>query len=86
MKKIGKLLPAFAFLIGALLFHCVTAQAYIDPAASSYIIQIVAGVVISCGVVVSIFFKKISLFFKRKKMERLEKKLTRQGENKEKEQ
>ena len=41
-----------------------TAFAYIDPAATSYIVQIVAGVVIACGVTVGVFWKKIRVFFK----------------------
>jgi len=57
-----------------------TAFAYIDPAATSYIVQIVAGVVIACGVAVGIFWKKIKMFFRNQKMKRLEKKLTKKAE------
>ena len=46
----------------------------------SYIIQIVSGVFIACGVAVGVFWKKISLFFRKLRMKALEKKLTRQGE------
>ena len=57
-----------------------TALAYIDPAATSYIVQIVAGVVIAGGVAVGIFWKKIKLFFRNAKMKRLEKSLTKKAE------
>lgn len=57
-----------------------TAFAYLDPATTSYIIQIVSGVFIACGVAVGVFWKKISLFFRKLRMKALEKKLTRQGE------
>lgn len=56
---------------------------YIDPATTSYIVQIIAGVVISVGLVLSIFWKKIKLFFRDKKIARMEKKLTEKGEKNE---
>ena len=40
---------------------------YIDPSATSYIIQIVAGVIITCGVVVGAFWGKIKASFQKKK-------------------
>lgn len=44
-----------------------TAFAYIDPSATSYLIQIVAGVVITAGTTVGIFVKKIKMSFGRRK-------------------
>jgi len=55
---------------------------YIDPATSAYIVQIVAGVVISCGVVLGIFRTRISMAFKKRKIARLEKKITREAAQK----
>lgn len=52
---------------------------YIDPAATSYIVQVVAGVVISLGVVFGIFWKKIKLFFQKKKIEATERQLRAQA-------
>ena len=43
--------------------------AYIDPATTSYIIQIVIGVVIALGTVMGIFWSKIKRLFKRNKDE-----------------
>jgi hypothetical protein len=53
---------------------------YIDPAATSYIIQIIAGIVISLSVTVGIFWKRIRLFLRNKQIERTEKQLTDQAE------
>ena len=44
-----------------------TAYAYIDPATTSYIIQICAGVFIALGTVCGIYWKKIKSFFSKKK-------------------
>ncbi len=44
----------------------IPAHAYIDPAATSYIIQIVAGIVIALGAVIGIFWSKIKRLFKKK--------------------
>lgn len=41
--------------------------AYIDPATTSYIIQIAAGVVIALGTVIGIFWNKITRVFRKKK-------------------
>ena len=57
-----------------------SALAYIDPAATSYLIQIVAGLFITAGVVFGIFWKKIRLFFRGLRLKMLERKLTQQAE------
>ena len=69
-----------AYLLLTTIMLSSTALAYIDPAATSYIVQIVAGVVIAGGVAVGIFWKKIKLFFRNAKMKRLEKSLTKKAE------
>lgn len=56
---------------------------YIDPSVTSYIIQIIAGLVITCGVVVGAFWGKIKAAIQKKKIERMEKKLIKQQEQKE---
>lgn len=45
------------------------AAMYIDPATTSYIIQIAAGVLIAAGTVVGIFWSKIKRVFKKKDKE-----------------
>ena len=81
MKRFIRNSGVFAvyFVLATLMFSS-TAHAYIDPAATSYIIQIVAGVVIAGGVTVGVFWKKIKLFFRNAKMKRLEKSLTKKAE------
>lgn len=57
---------------------------YIDPSATSYIIQIIAGVVITCGVVAGAFWGKIKATIQKKKIERMEKQLMKEQEKKQK--
>ncbi len=59
-----------------------TAWAYIDPGTTSYMIQIIAGVVITIGVSIGVFWKRIRLFFRNMKLKMLERKLQRQGDKK----
>ena len=72
------------FLLGFTLLFEMTSYAYIDPATTSYLIQIVAGVVIAAGATVGIFWKKIKLSFRRKRMEHLEQSLKKKAEADEK--
>lgn len=51
---------------------------YIDPSATSYIIQIIAGIVITCGVFVGAFWGKIKAAFQKKKIERMETQLRKE--------
>ncbi|MBR5370832.1 MAG: hypothetical protein IK130_01320 [Oscillospiraceae bacterium] len=44
-------------------------SAYIDPATTTYIIQIVVGAVVAVGAVVGIFWSKIKRLFKKSKPE-----------------
>lgn len=43
-----------------------TCYAYIDPATTSYVIQIAAGVVIALGTAIGIYWNKIKRVFKKK--------------------
>lgn len=56
---------------------------YLNPSLGSMLIQIVGAVVVSAGVVVGIFWKKIRAFFETRKLERMEKKLRAQAEKNE---
>lgn len=53
------------------MFNVINSQAamYIDPATTSYIIQIAAGVLIAAGTVIGIFWSKIRRVFKKKDAE-----------------
>ena len=62
MKKIFAFL--YFFILSCFLFS-VTAQAYIDPSAMTYIIQLVAGVAIAAGAAFGFYFRRIKRFFTR---------------------
>lgn len=83
MRKIKYLLTSVCAMT-LLLAIASPAYAYIDPATTSYVIQIITGVVIACGAAVGIFWKKIRLFFRDKKMKSMEKKIAADAERKHK--
>ena len=53
----------FSFWISV--FFTRTAHAYIDPATTSYIFQIVAGLFIAFGAAIVVFWKKIKIWFQK---------------------
>ena len=59
MKKVfyGLLVASYAAFASMLLFG-VNAKAYIDPSVTTYLIQVVAGVVIAVGAAVGIYFRR----------------------------
>jgi len=62
MKKLAQF--AYFFLCGLMLFS-VTAMAYIDPSAMTYMIQLIAGVAIAAGAGASFYLRKLKRrFFK----------------------
>ena len=50
-------LVVFSSVVGMLLFG-VTASAYIDPSVMTYMIQIIAGVVIAVGAIVGVYWRR----------------------------
>lgn len=58
---IKRLVPLF--LLAAFFFFSRPVQAYIDPATTSYLIQIVSALVITLGVSFGLFFNRIRIFF-----------------------
>ncbi len=63
MKKEKRPFASYSFLATCLAaMFMMNAQAYLDPAAASYLVQIVSGVVIACGVTVGIFGKRFACF------------------------
>lgn len=69
MKKRIAFTAYFALCFAMML--CVDALAYIDPATTSYLLQIIAGVFIACGATVAVFWRRITFYFKKKKAERV---------------
>lgn len=61
------------FFLSLILFVCtllataVSAAAYLDPSAMTYVIQAIAGVVIAGGAAIVIYWRKIKLFLSKKK-------------------
>ncbi len=60
-----KVLSFLYFFVCASLLFSVTALAYIDPSAMTYIIQIIAGVAIAAGAAFSFYFRKFRRKFSR---------------------
>ena len=67
----------FAFFIGAC--FTVPVYAYIDPATTAMITQIVAGIVISLGVAFGVFRRKVFLFFQNLSVKRTQHKIEKQN-------
>lgn len=66
MKKLMNLAVFTLFFgLGAVLFS-LTANAYIDPSAMTYIVQILVGIVIAGGAAFAFYFKRISRWFQKK--------------------
>ena len=60
MKRIfGKLYFGAALMA----LYCVTAFAYLDPGTVTYVVSMIAGLVIAGGAALAIFRRKIKLFF-----------------------
>ena len=67
MKRHLKMIPAAGFYsVCFAVLMAAHASAYIDPATTSYIIQIVVGVVIACGTTFGIIFNKMRRKLKKK--------------------
>ncbi len=60
-----KVLSFLYFFICASLLFSVTALAYIDPSAMTYVIQIIAGVAIAAGAAFGFYFRKLKRKFSR---------------------
>jgi len=75
----GKIGAFMYFFTGVSLLLTTTASAYIDPATTAMLTQIVAGVFITLGVVFGVFRRKIVLFFKNISVNRTKRKIERQS-------
>ena len=53
----------------------VTAYAYVDPATTAMLTQIIAGIFITAGVVFGVFRRKIIMFFKNLRIKRVKRKI-----------
>lgn len=71
-KYLKKIMRTIYYIVCVSTLLTITAQAYVDPATTSYIIQIVAGIAIAAGTAVGIFWNKIKRKFKKKNEEETE--------------
>ena len=69
MKKSSKVSRTLFYLAGCAVLLTQTAYAYVDPATTSYIVQIVAGIVIACGTGIGIFWNRMRRKIKNKKQD-----------------
>jgi len=76
MKKVISQVLKFTYFFSAMFvsLSCY-AHAYIDPSATTYIIQAVGAVVIALGAVVTVFRHKIVAFFKKDKTDTVKKEI-----------
>ena len=66
MKKyIGKIVKFVYFFSAMFVVMSSQAHAYIDPSATTYVIQAVGAAVIALGAVITVFRHKIASFFKK---------------------
>lgn len=63
----SRILKVSYFALGFLFLMSKSAQAYIDPATTSYVVQIIAGLVLAGGAAIGIYWHKIRRFFKNRK-------------------
>jgi len=82
MKKLGTFALTFT---GVVMLLTTTASAYIDPATTAMLTQIIAGVFITLGVVFGVFRRKIMMFFKNISVNRTKKKIEREAAKQNKE-
>ena len=64
MKKIYRAVLCMMFVV---ILLTKSVFAYIDPAATSYLVQIIAGVVIVSGAAIGIYFHKVKRLFRKDK-------------------
>lgn len=68
MKKVLYQIGKFVYFFSAMfLVFSNYAHAYIDPSATTYVIQAVGAVIIALGAVLTVFRHKITAFFKKGK-------------------
>ena len=79
---IGKISAFCLSFVGVVLLLTTTASAYIDPATTAMLTQIIAGVFITLGVVFGVFRRKIILFFKNISVNRTKRKIEKEAAKK----
>lgn len=57
-KNLINILSTLFFIISFSIFFSVNANAYIDPSVMTYVIQVIAGVIIAIGAFIGIYFRR----------------------------
>jgi len=78
MNIFNKIAATAYFLFFISILFTVQASAYIDPATTAMLTQIIAGVFITLGVVFGVFRRKIIMFFKNASVNRTKRKIEKQ--------
>ena len=84
-SAVFRIIGTVYFLFFFCMFLTTPASAYIDPATTAMLTQIIAGVFITLGVVFGVFRRKIILFFKDKSVNRAKRKIEKQAAKQNKE-
>ena len=69
MKKALSILTFCLFFVMGMIAMALTAGAYIDPSAMTYIVQVVVGIVVVSGATLGFYFNKIKRKLRRNKDE-----------------
>lgn len=77
MKKTGIMIKYMYFTFWTAQFLNLSVSAYIDPTTTAMLIQIIAGIFITLGVVFGVFRHKIVMFFKGLKVKSLQKQIAK---------
>jgi len=80
----GKIITFIFTFTGVTMLLTTKASAYIDPATTAMLTQIVAGVFITLGVFFGVFRRKIILFFKNMNINRTKRKIERENAKRDK--
>ena len=78
MNILNKIVTTVYFLVFVCMFFTMHVSAYIDPATTAMLTQIIAGVFITLGVVFGVFRRKIIMFFKNASVSRAKRKIEKQ--------
>ena len=74
-NTVYRIISTMYFVVWLGIYLIIPAQAYIDPATTAMVTQIVAGIFISAGVLFGVFRRKIILFFKNISIKRTQRKI-----------
>jgi len=65
-----KALAGIVVFVGMSIALAESAMAYLDPSVTTYLLQVIVGIGVTCSAVFIIYFKKIKLFMKKKRNKR----------------